>query len=342
MGDSEAAKLQKHLNLLRQEYVKLQNKTLDLEQKLAAVSATSGNVSEDTYASQLLKTSNDLHDKETFTDITVSFSGKKVRAHRVILAARSKKWCTGDLADQNEIELEEASVEVGTALMKWVYTDKADIRTDESFIMDLVRVANRYSLGGLRNRCERILMSSVSVSNCIRYYQTAEDIGATELKKYCAEIITNHWDDLETKDFVGMSAPLLYDMFKSKSNFPLHFAVRHHREDIVFLYLIEFNLQIPGKLNEVEPETGLTPLQIALNERQESIANTLVQHNCDINSPNSEGKTLLHRSIEDGDSYAANFLIKQGADVKAITSDKNETTLHLAASFQYGLNFLLD
>uniref|UniRef100_A0A7M5XIS4 BTB domain-containing protein n=1 Tax=Clytia hemisphaerica TaxID=252671 RepID=A0A7M5XIS4_9CNID len=158
MGDSEAAKLQKHLNLLRQEYVKLQNKTLDLEQKLAAVSATSGNVSEDTYASQLLKTSNDLHDKETFTDITVSFSGKKVRAHRVILAARSKKWCTGDLADQNEIELEEASVEVGTALMKWVYTDKADIRTDESFIMDLVRVANRYSLGGLRNRCERIII----------------------------------------------------------------------------------------------------------------------------------------------------------------------------------------
>ena len=67
IADSEAAKLQKHLNLLRQEYVKLQNKTLDLEQKLAAVSATSGNVSEDTYASQLLKLSNDLHDKETYT-----------------------------------------------------------------------------------------------------------------------------------------------------------------------------------------------------------------------------------------------------------------------------------
>lgn len=87
-------------------------------------------------------------------------------------------------------------------------------------------------------------MSSVSVANCIRFYQTAEDIGADELKKYCAEIITNHWDDLETKDFVGMSAPLLYDMFKSKSSYPLHFAVRHHREDIVFLYLIEFNLHV--------------------------------------------------------------------------------------------------
>lgn len=38
-----------------------------------------------------------------------------------------------------------------------------------------------------------MLMSSVSVSNCIKFYQTAEDIGAKELQKYCAEIISNHW-----------------------------------------------------------------------------------------------------------------------------------------------------
>ena len=36
-------------------------------------------------------------------------------------------------------------------------------------------------------------MSSVSVSNCIKFYQTAEDIGAEELRKYCEEIITSHW-----------------------------------------------------------------------------------------------------------------------------------------------------
>lgn len=38
-----------------------------------------------------------------------------------------------------------------------------------------------------------MLMSSVSVSNCIKFYQTAEDIGAKDLQKYCAEIISNHW-----------------------------------------------------------------------------------------------------------------------------------------------------
>ena len=44
-----------------------------------------------------------------------------------------------------------------------------------------------------------------------------------------------------------MSAPLLYEMFKSKSGFPLHLAVRHHREDVVFLFLIEFNSQVEQK-----------------------------------------------------------------------------------------------
>ena len=66
MLESEASKLQKHLNLLRQEYVKLQNKNLDLEQKLALATAASGDVNEESFISQLLVTANDLYDKETY------------------------------------------------------------------------------------------------------------------------------------------------------------------------------------------------------------------------------------------------------------------------------------
>ena len=52
-----------------------------------------------------------------------------------------------------------------------------------------------------------------------------------------------------------MSAPLLYEMFKSKSGFPLHLAVRHHREDVVFLFLIEFNSQV--RMKNVEDKFNL-------------------------------------------------------------------------------------
>ena len=104
-------------------------------------------------------------------------------------------------------------------------------------------------------------------------------------------------------------------------------------EFIVSFRIVSF--QLPGKLNELEPQTNLSPLQITLNERQESIAKTLVHHSCDVNAPDKDGRTLLHRFIEVGDDYAAKFLIEHGADIKAVTYDKNETVLHLAASYKY-------
>lgn len=36
-------------------------------------------------------------------------------------------------------------------------------------------------------------MSSVNVRNCIRFYQTAEELSASTLMNYCGEIIASHW-----------------------------------------------------------------------------------------------------------------------------------------------------
>lgn len=41
-----------------------------------------------------------------------------------------------------------------------------------------------------------------------------------------------------------MPAPLAYKMFKTKTEFPLHTAIRTEREDVVFLYLVENNAQV--------------------------------------------------------------------------------------------------
>ncbi|KAG8122751.1 putative Ankyrin repeat and FYVE domain-containing protein, partial [Naja naja] len=45
----------------------------------------------------------------------------------------------------------------------------------------------------LLDRCEKGVMSLVNVRNCIRFYQTAEELNASTLMNYCAEIIANHW-----------------------------------------------------------------------------------------------------------------------------------------------------
>ncbi|KAJ7374075.1 Ankyrin repeat and FYVE domain-containing protein 1 [Desmophyllum pertusum] len=59
--EGQVAKLERHLSLLRQEYVKLQNKLVDLEQKYSVAVATSGQTGEhdNTFVSRLLRTVSD-------------------------------------------------------------------------------------------------------------------------------------------------------------------------------------------------------------------------------------------------------------------------------------------
>lgn len=52
--------------------------------------------------------------------------------------------------------------EVSYALMKWVYTDSIDIKTDELFLLELLRTATRFKLKVLQ---ERYLINSCN-SNC--------------------------------------------------------------------------------------------------------------------------------------------------------------------------------
>lgn len=54
----------------------------------------------------------------------------------------------------------------------------------------------------------------------------------------------NLQDDFTSDDFAHMSAQFLYHMFKNKTKYPLHSAVRLRREDVVFLYVVEHSSQV--------------------------------------------------------------------------------------------------
>ena len=62
-------KLQRHLDLLRQEYVRLQNRLAEVEQKYNVATASAaggGSDNEDNFVSRLLSTIADLFDKELY------------------------------------------------------------------------------------------------------------------------------------------------------------------------------------------------------------------------------------------------------------------------------------
>ena len=45
-------------------------------------------------------------------------------------------------------------------------------------------------------------MSYVNMKNCIKFYQTAEEMNAELLKNHCSELISNHWVRLLILNFV--------------------------------------------------------------------------------------------------------------------------------------------
>ncbi|NWZ09893.1 ANFY1 protein, partial [Agelaius phoeniceus] len=329
----EVAKLEKHLLLLRQEYVKLQKKLVDTERRcsLLAVEANQDNAS-DTFISRLLAIVAELYQQEQYSDLKIKVGDKHIRAHKFVLAARSDSWSLANLASTEELDLSDADPEVTMAMLRWIYTDELELREDDIFLTELMKLANKFQLQLLRERCEKGVMSLVNVRNCIRFYQTAEELSASTLLNYCAEIIASHWDDLRKEDFSSMSAQLLYKMFKSKTEYPLHKAIKVEREDVVFLYLIEMDSQLPGKLNELD-HNGDLALDLALAQRLESIATTLVNYKADVDRADKRGWSLLHKAIQRGDKFAANFLIKNGARVNAATLGEQETPLHLVASY---------
>ncbi|XP_037664488.1 rabankyrin-5 isoform X2 [Choloepus didactylus] len=329
----EVAKLEKHLMLLRQEYVKLQKKLAETEKRCTLLAAQANKESSnESFISRLLTIVADLYEQEQYSDLKIKVGGKHISAHKFVLAARSDSWSLANLSSTEELDLSDANPEVTMTMLRWIYTDELEFREDDVFLTELMKLANRFQLHLLRERCEKGVMSLVNVRNCIRFYQTAEELNASTLMNYCAEIIASHWDDLRKEDFSSMSAQLLYKMFKSKTEYPLHKAIKVEREDVVFLFLIEMDSQLPGKLNEVD-HNGDLALDLALSRRLESIATTLVNHKADVDMVDKNGWSLLHKGIQRGDLFAATFLIKNGALVNAATLGAQETPLHLVALY---------
>ena len=107
---AEVVKLQKHLALLREEYVKLQNKHTELERKYNLLSSIAGShrldsQNENNFICRLLKTISDLFDKELYSDLIIKLNGREVKAHRFVLDARSKSWSSTALSQIHELDL---------------------------------------------------------------------------------------------------------------------------------------------------------------------------------------------------------------------------------------------
>lgn len=74
---------------------------------------------------------------------------------------------------------------------------------------------------------------------------------------------------------------------------------------------------------------GDTPISLALNLRFRDLVPLLIKGKADVNMRNGKDYTVLHQAIIKEDAATAVYLLDQGVDINALTSD-NETPLQLA------------
>ncbi|XP_039298509.1 rabankyrin-5 [Nilaparvata lugens] len=329
---NEINKREQHLSLLKEEYVKLQSYCSDLERKYALASASIGDLNENSFVSSLLKTVTSLHKNTLFSDMKVKLEDHVVPAHKIVFASRNSTWGISKSIEQIDIlDWSHLGKDVGSAVLKWVYTDQIDFSKGDDFTLSLMKTANDFKLEEVVSKSEKALMASVNVKNCVRFYSTADEIGAETLKEHCSSLISANWDDFSSEDFAHMRAPLLYEMFKRNTSYPLHSAVRLRREDVVFLFLVEHHSQLPTILNALDNRGDLA-LDMALKEQQTSIARTLIENGADPDAKDPKGWTITHRAVERGDAFSAKFLIENGASVAITTPERGHSLLHLIAS----------
>ncbi|KAI5722858.1 hypothetical protein M8J76_014855 [Diaphorina citri] len=217
--EQEVRKLQKHLDLLREEYTKLQIKESDQK-----------DVSSNSWPHDLCKTVSGLYGSTQFSDMTIQLKDEKIPGHQLVFAARN-------IQPENGV--------LGSAIVKYIYTDQLDLNSEEEVQLQLMRTGHRLKLTALVEKCETSLILSASVQNCVAFYMAAEEVSAVNLKKHASSLISTYWDDLTSEDFKEMSAPLLYSMLKEKTEGSvLHSAVHLHREDVVFLFLVEHSANL--------------------------------------------------------------------------------------------------
>ncbi|GAQ90731.1 BTB/POZ/MATH-domains containing protein [Klebsormidium nitens] len=135
------------------------------------------------------------------SDLTLEVDGEQIRAHKLILCARSpvfKAQLMGPLREKsNTLQIDDVQAPIFRALLHFIYTDalpdsetsSSSSSSSSSTIMaqHLLAAADRYGLDRLRLICEAKLCEGVSVDTVATTLALAEQHHAAQLKKVCLQ-----------------------------------------------------------------------------------------------------------------------------------------------------------
>ncbi|QHR82677.1 kelch-like protein [Brazilian porcupinepox virus 1] len=191
------------------------------------------------YSNKLIKSINNFYIDGMFHDIVIVVEGKKIKAHKVILASSSdyfKSILCNDFLEKSLYEIKIFGIDYRTfiTLIDYIYSGKIDI--NETNVEILLIKADYLQINTVVKLCEDYIKTKISISNCIRIFNFCKNFNRHKLMNMSLYYIIFHVSKLyDSPEFNNLQEDEIINIL---SNDLLNVI----DEDIVALFIIKWLL----------------------------------------------------------------------------------------------------
>ena len=135
-----------------------------------------------------------LLSSEEFSDVTLVVGSEELKAHQLVLSARSSVFKTMFQVDMkekltNHVEIMDIELPVVQEMLTFIYTGNSPNLNLENMASKLLFAADKYQLVRLKRMCEEALSCKLTVENVSQTLALAEMHNATQLEAVCRDFI---------------------------------------------------------------------------------------------------------------------------------------------------------
>ncbi len=141
------------------------------------------------------------------SDVTFIVEGREFEAHRLILSSRCEYFRAllyggmKEATNCEKIELHDTLARPFNYLLNYIYTGIISLRNmEEKDIIDLLVMANKYSLLALESAITGFLRDIIGTENVTDIYDVASLFSITDLEAACLTYMDHHASDIITND----------------------------------------------------------------------------------------------------------------------------------------------
>lgn len=137
-----------------------------------------------------------------FSDVIFEVEGRDVPCHKVVITSRCPQFQAMFLSGMRESTAEKIPLDLHYPIflmfLEFLYTDDVDFtKVSPDDVIELLGVANQYTLDQLTDRCDRELQKFIDFENVVVLFQAASLYHAERLRSSCVKFILRSYDKLE-------------------------------------------------------------------------------------------------------------------------------------------------